>query len=207
MRPRVVGLGALGTLVTVLAAALLLVPDLARDGPLAGAAAALGGVDERRLLLAASLLLGAVVTALTWRATRTAPPDRDADAFDETVAAPPEAVTTDRQRLTAAGLDAEIDAAVAGDEGAADAVEERLRDLAATAYARSAGVGPDAARAAVADGTWTDDATAAATLAGPEGPNHSVPERLRLWLDPESERERRYRRVVAAAADLAGGVR
>lgn len=206
MRLRIAVFGALGTLITVLAAAAVFAPDFVqRVEPLAGFAATLGEVDRRQLLLLASALVGLFVSAASWRATRSARAEHD--AFDEATAAPPEAVTTARQRLTAAGLEDEFAAAIDGDDDAAEKVRNRLRETAAGAYARSTGCEVTEARTAVRNGTWTDDRAAAATLADEDGPVHTLASRLRLWLDPESERERRFHRTVQEITDLARGER
>lgn len=203
MRPRVAAFGALGTVATLLAAAVAFAPDVvAGTGPLASLADALAAVNARHLLLAASGVVGLFLSVAGWRAARTA--RGDGDGFDEATATPPEAVTTARQRRTATDLDGAFDDAVDGDTEARERVRERLRGTAARAYAHATGCQLDAARAAVRDGTWTDDRTAAAALADADGPTHSVGARLRLWLDPERERERRFTRTVAATAALGG---
>jgi len=91
---------------------------------------------------------------------------------------------------------------VGGDERAGEAVDERLRGLVVARLTRE-GYDRAAADRAVATGGWTDDRTAAAFLAGEGGPVPTLGSRLRLWLDPESERERRIRRTVAALDDFA----
>lgn len=202
MRARIAVFGALGTLVTVLAAVAVFAPGVVeRVGPLAGLAAVLDEVDRRQLLLLASVAVGLFVSAVSWRATRSARGERD--AFDDATAGPPEDVTTARQRQTATGLQGEFDAAVRGDEDAADLVRDRLRETAARAYVRATDCDRDAARSAVREGDWTDDPIAAAALAGDDGPTYPLGSRLRLWLDPESERERRFDRTVRATAELA----
>lgn len=206
MRLRVAVFGAVGTAATLLAAAIVFTPGLAESTqPLAGVADALADVDERQLLLVASLLVGVFVAVIGWNVTQQT--RRDSDVFDEATAGPPEAVTTARQRQTAADLDETFDAAIAGDSNAIEAVRDRLRETAASAYARSAECEMEAARTAVRQGEWTDDPTAAAVLSTSEGPTHSLWSRLRLWLDPESERERRFTSATQAITTLAGGAR
>lgn len=203
MRLRIVVFGALGTVITLLAAAVVFAPDFVqRVEPLAGFAATLGDVDQRLLLVLASAVMGLFVSAATWRATRSARTERD--AFDEATDGPPESTTTARQRLTATGLEGQFDAAIDGDDDAAERVRDRLREVAVRGYARSTGCEVAEARTAVRDGDWTDDRTAAATLADANGPTPSFGSRLRLWLDAESERERRFRRTVRATTRLAG---
>ncbi|MFC4357943.1 hypothetical protein ACFO0N_08265 [Halobium salinum] len=63
-----------------------------------------------------------------------------------------------------------------GDGG--ESVRERLRGLAAEAMMREAGVPRETARERVLAGTWTDDADAAAFLAGPSGPSPSMESRV-----------------------------
>lgn len=203
MRPRVVVFGALGTLITLLAAAAVFAPGVVESvGPLADLAATLDEVDRRQLLLLASAIVGLFVSAASWRAARSARAERD--AFDEVTAGPPEGVTAARQRLTAADLERKFDAAIGGDDEATEQVRDRLRETAARACARSADCEIAEARTAVRNGTWTDDRTAAAVLADEDGPVHSLGSRLRLWLDPESERERRFDGTVRATTNLAG---
>lgn len=200
--------GAVGTLATLLAAGLLLVPDLLLAfGPVTAMVAAAGKLDPKKLLLAGSLLVGLYLSIAARSATETTTGGAEPDAFDAATADPPEAVTTHRQRRTAEGLADRIDDAVDGDETARDAVVARLRETATAAYARAADVGPEAAREAVERGTWTEDRTAAAFLSDSESPSHSVWSRLRLWLDAETERERRLRRTISVTNDLAEGWR
>jgi len=203
MRPRILLFGALGTLVTVLAAVAVFASGVVEAiGPLAGLASALGEVDRRHLLLAASAVVGLFVSAVSWRAT--AAGGGEADAFDAATAGPPESVTSARQHLTAAGIERDIDAAVRGNDGATRHVRDRLRETVTRAYARATGCSVAEARTAVRTGEWTDDRTAAATLADDDGPTHSLWSRLRLWLDPEGERQRRFDGTVRAAGRLAG---
>jgi len=203
MRPRVAVFGALGTVTTVVAAVVVFAPDaVAGVAPVASVADGLAEVNRRHLLLAASTFVGLFLSVVGWSASRTTRGRRD--AFDDATAAPPEAVTSARQRRTAADLDDVFDAAVDGDRDAIDRTRERLRETAARAYVRASGCALDEARAAVRGGTWTEDETARATLADADGPTFTVRARLRLWLDPEAERERRYTRTVAAIAALGG---
>ncbi|MFB6073711.1 MAG: hypothetical protein ABEJ89_01715 [Haloarculaceae archaeon] len=198
MRFRVAVFGALGVLATLGAAVAVLAPDLVASFL---PAASLGG-DARRMLLLAS---GAVALLLLWLGHGSAGETPRSDAFDALADRPPEAVTAARGRRTAAELDARIGAAVAGDEEALSGVRDRLREAATTAYAGGAGVDRETARTVVLRGEWTGDETAAAFLAGEAGPAHSPADRLRLWLDPGSERERRIRRAVAATRALEEG--
>lgn len=200
MRLRIAVFGLLGSLATVLAAGLLFVPELVLSIPPFGAVVtAAETVDVRQLLLAGSLLVGLYLTVAARSATSPTREDDEPDAYDDATADPPEAVTTARQRQTAESLDSQIEAAIGGDEAASEVVRDRFRETVTAAYARSTGCSTDVARQAVDRGEWTDDRTAAALLAGEDGPSHSLWSRLSLWLDPETERRRRLNRTVSAA--------
>jgi hypothetical protein len=198
--------GAVGALVVALGAVVVLSPGLATDSALGPVVAAISGVDVRHLLLAG----GAVVTlvllaaALVPGGDRVVENDRASERFERTIEEPPESAV-DATPRTGAAFDTTVDHAVAGDEGALERVRDRLGDVVA---ATLAGQTPDKhrgtgdGRQAVAAGTWTDDRVAAAFLGGPEGPSQSLPARVRHWLAPERERERRIERTVAALERL-----
>ncbi|WP_226011156.1 DUF7269 family protein [Halomicrobium salinisoli] len=207
MRTRVALFGALGAAATLAAAVLLFAPDLALGLPAVEALARpFTGSGRGTALLLGSALVGLYLTWAARTAARTDSPDRDPDAFDEAVAAPPEDATARLGRAVAGDLDELVDAAADGDRGAVEAVRQRLHRVAATAHARAAGVDRDEARDAVREGRWTDDRTAAAFLADGD-PDHPVWSRLLLWLDPGRERRRRIERTVAATERLAASVR
>lgn len=195
-----------GLAATLLAAAVALAPALASaPGPLGGLAADPAEPSARLRLVATS---GALALGLLWIARGGSAADEELqapDAFDAATHPPPEPASADGARLVGADLEARWARATAGDERALAAVRDRLRRTAVQAVARSRGQEREAAAAAIATGDWTDDRTAAAFLAERGGPGHGVRARLRLWLDPERERERRVRRTVAAVQSLAGG--
>jgi len=206
MRWRVAVFGTLGALATLGAAALVVAPDLLLSVPaVAGAVEGLSGTDPNAVMLAATLVVG-VYVALAARSSaseRTLTPVSDAQRrFDRAVGNPPEAVTAGRRTLTAADLDADVDAAVASGGDQLQAVRDLLADVAAGTYAETYHVTPEAGQAAIAAGTWTDDRVAAAFLGGADGPEASLLSRIRLWLTPERERERRIERTVAALETL-----
>jgi hypothetical protein len=208
MRVRVVLFGVVGTLATLFAAGLLFAPELLETLlPVAPLVTLAEATNTRQLLLLGSVLVGLTLTLAARSATRPTREGEGGDAFDAATAEPPEAVTTARQRRTAAELQATIDEAVAGDEEALDAALARLRGTVADAYAQRTGCSIEDARQAVATGEWTDDRTAAAALARDDTPTFSLWSRLRLWLDPEAERRRRLNRTVRAARGLAEGWR
>lgn len=194
---RLFGFGLAGVVGTVVAAVLVVAPDT-----VAGALPTLRSVSElvRPVWVGALVALSALLAA--WVVGR---PSRDGTTFDSAVSTPPETVSAPETPLAGAALDATVDGAVAEGEAAMATVVERLRATAVTAYALEAEVPREASRRAVTAGAWTDDDVAAALLA-PDLPQPLLA-RLRLWLDPESERERRIRRAVAAVDALGEGGR
>lgn len=199
MRLRPVVFGTVGLLATAVAVFLAFAPMVAGESLIA----VLGSVDPTTALLAGSLAVGVCAVLAGWLGGILG--GGSPTAFDVAVDSPPEAVTATESRLFAADIDAAIEDAVAGDEAEMDTVTERLATAATTAVAIGAGLSQDAARQAVRTGTWTDDAVAAALLS----PTDAQPllARLRLWLDPESERRRRIRRTVDAIEQVSGGER
>ncbi len=193
MRLRVALLGTLGAVATLVALLAVVAPDLTASlGPLGALVARIRAGEPRGLLVVASAV---AALALAWLA-RGAPAEGPPGPFDELAGRPPETATAARGRRTAAALDGRIDAAVAGDDGALAVVRDRLRRAAVDAHARRTDGDRATARRAVETGRWTDDPTAAAFLADER--DHGAWARLRLWLDPAAERERRVRRTVAA---------
>ncbi|EMA28993.1 DUF7269 family protein [Haloarcula japonica] len=195
MRLRTVVFGTVGLLATAVAASLVFAPTAAGESLVA----VFGNVAPTTALLAGSLTVGLYAVLAGWLG------GGSSTAFDVAVDSPPEDVTATERRIFAADIDTAIDDAVAGDDAAMDTVTERLTAAATTAYAIGAGVSQASAHQAVRAGTWTDDAVAAALLA-PDEPQ-SLLARLRLWLDPESERRRRIRRTVDAIEQVSGGER
>ncbi|WP_137286813.1 DUF7269 family protein [Halorussus salinisoli] len=201
MRARV--LGALGALVTLAAAAVVVSPGLADS--FSAVVGVLESRDPKRLLL----VLGSAVGLYAAWAARTSSPARlptdgpaarfaDADAR-------PESVSAADHTLTGEAFDDRVAAACAGDDRALRTVRSTLADAAASAHARAADCAPEQARRAVETGAWTDDPIAAAFLAGASGPQFSVLARLRAWLDPSAERRRRVERTVEAVGRVLDG--
>lgn len=199
MRLRTVVFGTVGLLATAVAVVLTVAPAVAGESLVA----VLGTVSPTTALLAGSLVVGVCAAVAGWLGGLFG--SGSPTAFDVAADSPPEAVTATESRLVAADIDAAIDDAVAGDDAAMDAVTERLAAAATTAYAVGSSTSQASARQAVRAGTWTDDAVAAALLSPTEP--QSLLARLRLWLDPESERRRRIRRTVGAIERVSGGER
>jgi hypothetical protein len=200
MRARV--LGSLGALLTLVAGAVVVSPGLAAS--LSAVVSALESQGPERLLL----VLGSAVGLYAAWAARTGPPDRTAvegpparfEGADGGNA--PEMVSAADRVLTGESLDDRIAAACEGDDGALRAVRSNLAETAASARARSADRTPEQARRDVQSGAWTDDVLAAALLADEAGPDFPLLARLRAWLDPEAERQRRIDRTIGAVEGI-----
>jgi len=202
-------LGTAGVVTTLLGVLAVTAPRIvAGTEPLATVARTLSDVGLSRLLLAGCVAAGLVVVRLAWRSGGEREPavGDPAAAFDGLLDAPPEAVTVETATPTAAGLDSAIARAVAGDSVAMAGVRDRLAAVATDRLVRHRGYDPPAAEEAVAAGTWTNDRVVAAFLAESGGPVYSLGSRLRLWLDPETERRRRFERTVGAIEALDDGV-
>lgn len=104
----------------------------------------------------------------------------------------------DRDLLTASW-----DANAPAVQDARETVRERVRGTAVRAYARRHGVSREDARIAVASGDWTDDVVAAAFAGDDRAPPFPLRERLRGWVQPNRAYERRAKRAVDAAHELA----
>lgn len=192
--------GVAGALVAFVGAVVAVSPSVATGTPLAPVADAVAAVGAYPLMLAGGALvaLSLVGSALVPSAERRLSDDGASERFERLVSRPPEAVVDGAPR-TAAAFDATVERAVAGDEQSLERVRERLAGLTVAALdgrVDDQTTGTDDRR--VATGTWTDDRTAAAFLAGPEGPSQTLAARIRHWLAPERERRRRIRRTVAA---------
>jgi len=197
MRVRVVVAGTVGALATAVAALVVVAPDLLSVESLV---AALARLNLPVVLAAGSFLLGGAALLFGWA---TGDDGESVTAYDDRVARRPEAATADEARLVGADVQATVDAAVAGDETAMERLTDRLRETAVAAWGIETGADRSTARRAVTTGRWTDDPLAEATL----GPDTAYPlaSRVRLWLDPESERERRLRRTITAVEAVGGG--
>jgi hypothetical protein len=206
MRRRVVVLGALGGVATGLGLALLLAPGVVRSvGPLDGFVEAAGAADPKLLMLVAGLgVTGYVMLAArsnpTAESSGIRPPAQR--RFERAGPQPPGAVTAARRRVAAASVDGEFEVAVENGGRALREARAHLAAVATDAYAVTTGQSREAARDAVANGTWTDDPVAALFLS--EGGRPPRRARLALWLRPRQERRRRIERTVAAVERLAG---
>jgi len=206
MRRQTALFGVLGTLSTLFGVALWVAPEGVRSvGILARWLTAVERLDSTALLLVSGLLVVGYVSlfARSRPGSGTATARSAADRRFETAGtSPPEAMTAASRAVTAAGLDADLDAAVDHGGNDLDRVREELRTLAADLYTRATGEPADAARQAVEDGTWTRDDVAGAFLSA--GDDVSVRARLALWLRPGRERRRRLERTISALERLQG---
>lgn len=205
MRPRVALFGTIGVVATGVGLAVLLAPDLVRAvGPLDGVLDAIVAAEQRFVMLAAGLVVGAGLLVIARSRPDPAESGTDAAATDrfETGAKRPETVTVDRQTVTASRVDDGFEVAVR--DGGAQLREARaqLSTVAAGAYATATGSSQETARAAVARGEWTRDPVAGMFLATRGGPEPDVRSRLALWLVPRRERQRRIEHTIAAIERL-----
>ncbi len=203
---RRVGLfGTLGVGLTALVAALVFAPDLLLGTePVGTVLGAVATMDQTDVVLLATFVVAlylAVVARTPGGESRLSPESDAERGFERAAENPPEAVTANRRKRTAASLDADLESAVAGGGDRFAEVRTTLSRTAASARAEYEQTDRESARAAVAAGAWTDDRTAAAFLAD-EGPTPAVSARIRLWLAPERERRRRVDRTVAAIRRL-----
>ncbi len=209
MRARVAIFGTFGALATAVAALLVVAPDLATLPAVRKPIENLTARDPRSLMLAGTAAVGlyAVLAARSPGGSRRLGPVSAGDEnFEAAVDDPPEAVTDDRRQLTAHGLDEDIDAAISEGGVRLKRTRETLFQTAASAYAHHGRVSPKEAQVAIETGTWTDDDLAAAFLASDDGPRPGTYSRIRLWLLPAAERERRIERTVAAIRHLQEGL-
>lgn len=186
MNARTVIFGTIGLLATVVAG--LIVFDVAIAATVVKSVQA---VDGTVVLVLCGIGLGLYGLVAAWVA---GPEDTTATSFDTAIDTPPESVAASDATLVGAATDASFDNAVDWDEAAMSTIVDRLRATAAETYALAADTDPQAAQQAITAGTWTDDDVATALLA-PDTPQPLLA-RLRLWLDAESERERRIRRTI-----------
>jgi hypothetical protein len=209
MRSRTALFGSVGLVATLLTALIVFYPAavtnaVAQVGGLdpSSVMATLQSLDPSAILLRVGLLL-ALIGLLSAGFNFGSAVDQT--PFDDAIETPPEAVSAPDTALVAASADETFEDAVDGDDDAMSALVERLRATAATTYALEADCDHETADRAVAAGHWTDDDVAAALLA--PGTAQPLLARFRLWLDPESERERRVRRAVGAIDALTEGGR
>jgi len=205
MRLRVAVLGGLGALATVVAGVFVFAPGLVRGSePVDAAVGWLAGVDPTLVILVGSVVVGlyVLVAARTGTGGTAGATGGDVDRFAAAIDEPPEAVSAGWRRVTGEHVDRTVDRAVEAGGRSLREVRDHLGQTAAAAYADRERVTAEQARAAVADGEWTNDATAAAFLADESGPEPGLGARVRLWLAPERERQRRIERATDAVDRL-----
>ena len=205
MRLRVAVFGTGGLLATAFGIGLLVRPELFLDvEPIAEAIATVAALDQTRLVLAASIVAVLYVALAARSRPRTSVQGTDLSGdrrFARTVTSRPEAVTADQRGLAAAGIDLAVQRAVESGHRSQN-FRSTLGETAVSVYANTENTDDETARAAIERGVWTDDRVAAAFLAGDGGPTPTVWDRIRLWLVPERERERRIERTIAAIERL-----
>lgn len=188
-----------GTLAVLTVAGIVVLPATVGELPaLSGLERTLEGFGREALLLGLSALLSLYLLV----AVRSGSDEASDERFDRLRETQPEAATATEMTVVGAALD---DAAASGVETGGREYERtraRLRESAAEAYALAADVSSEQAEAVIDRGIWTDHGTAARFLRGAETSAWPLTARLRLWLDPGAERERRITATVAALAAL-----
>lgn len=201
MRLRVAVFGTGGLLATAFGIGLLVAPEFFLDiEPIAEAVATVAAIDQTRLVLGASIVavLYVVLAARSRPRASVQGTDLSGDKrFAKTITSRPEAVTADQRSLAAAGIDLEVQTAIESGQRL-QRFRSTLVETAVSVYANTENTDEESGRAAIERGAWTDDRVAAAFLAGEDGPTPTIWDRIRLWLVPERERERRIERTIAA---------
>ncbi|WP_227133010.1 DUF7269 family protein [Halorubellus salinus] len=202
--------GAVGTVAFAVGLVAAFAPDLLPAPVTAAVSEVESAVEPWVVVLVLSLLVFAYAVYRFWRADDgtverlvrdddAAAPDLDAVSVDFDPERPGRAFDYAVAR-TVAQLEADPNA----DAWEADRVREDL-EIAAVAVQAARGMDPDAARAAVESGAWTDDRVAAAFLGGPEAPGVSLWRRVYAWLYPARAFRRRVECVVAVVEEQAAG--
>lgn len=189
--------GGIGIVCTIATAGVLLSPSLFDP-----VVAAVGEQDPNQLLLLLGGLVGVYSVWAVRRRRTTAAVDPASTRFAAARERPPETVSASNHTATGARFDATVGAATGGRLSARDRVRETLTTTAVQTYLRVAECDPKTAQDAISTGTWTDDRVAAAFLGGEEGPQFPLWARLRGWLDPSAEHDRRIRRTTTALRTL-----
>jgi hypothetical protein len=193
-----------GVLAVLVVAAVVVSPVTVGGLPvLAGLERSLEGFGPETLLLGLVGLLSLYLLVAARGSGTAAGTDEPFDGLRESQ---PEAATAAESAVVGATLDGFAAAAVASGGEEYERVRARLRESTVEAYALAADVPRERAEDYVGAGDWTTDATAARFLAGAGTAAWPLTARLRLWLDPEAERERRIARTVSAMAALEGAL-
>lgn len=200
MRPRTALFGAVGTVATVVGTGLLVAPGfLLGFGPLSAAVDAVAGIERTRIGLAAGALVFAALAVTARSSSEEATPSSVDARFDRAATAPPEQATVSPGALTGGTLDGDTEQAIEEGGAAFRDVRAYLYEVAVSAYAERMAVSEAKAKATVDRGQWTDDPVAAYVLGERQAPPIA---RVRRWLVPTRERERRIRRTVAAIEEV-----
>lgn len=192
--------GTLGLVATLAALGFVLAPDILRAvGPVDQAVGVVAAQDPQSLMLAVGAFAGLLALFVSRTASRRAP--NSPHGSRRIVEQPPEHVTSDAPMRAGGDVDRQRARAVEGDPAAQADLQATLHAAAVRALAGDPETTPEQAREAVNAGTWTDDDLAAAFLGEP---TPSLLARLRAWLDPVAEYERRIERTVTAIEAVGG---
>jgi hypothetical protein len=182
--------GTVGLVAVTLGLGLILAPDLASGGPVAGLLDIVEGVGPTTVLLVTGgTLVGYLAVGL-----RSPRQSGTVDAFDSPDADP------DAATLAGGELDETVEAAIDDGGESFQQVTATLRRTATAVYADRMECSRREARGALDRGEWCRDPLATAVLSE----QRAVPfgAQVRLFVLPERERRRRIMRVLAAIERL-----
>ena len=168
------------------------------DLPPVRSVGAFAGEDAGTVALVAALTLVGLAGLLALLPS-SAP---DEGPFETLRERPPEAVTAAAWSRAGGEFDASLGRAAGRGGESMEEIRSRLRSVATACEAAAAGLDEAAARERVESGAWTENPTARAFLASGRDVTPSVISRIRLWLDPPTERRRRVRVTVEEIARL-----
>lgn len=193
--------GAIGALLLGVGVVFMYEPALVETiEPLADLRARLQGVSTTYLLVTTGGLLAGYAVLAAWAAgsfNSTPVSGTDKTRYDAARETPPEAVV-DESRTQIQELSSEAFQTVGTRPDEVANVQSRLQG---TVYAALA-VTEDDPDAAIHSGNWTDSRLAATYLSEDDDLAPSVWSRLRMWLHPEQERQRRLEVTLAEVERL-----
>ncbi|WP_232700648.1 DUF7269 family protein [Halobacterium wangiae] len=178
-------------------------PALAAElPPLEQAKATFQGIPPSKLLVGLGGALSLYAGVAAWTAgghPDESPLDADTTRFGAAHQAPPEMVVDD-DRVPVNALSGKAFEQVGESRSNVATVQHQLRATVRTALVLD-GRDPEPV---IEEGTWTDSRLAAAYLSESEDLRPSVWSRLRMWLDLEQERERRFRVTLHEVEQFVG---
>jgi hypothetical protein len=187
--------GLLGVAATLFGVASLFLPSL--RGLWSGQQGRIDPATDAMAFVWLAVVVAAVAVLVVRANVRESRELSDSPAVDRFAGQP--SATADGTRVAADPLDADLRGAVRRGGEQLLTVRSLLRATAVDAYAEANDVSTARAQRAVERGAWTDDGVAARFLGSEAGLSLW---RLRLWLVPVRERQRRIERTIGAIERL-----